>query len=234
MVKQSLVSWESIDAAAKQSVKIHVANARKSSTNQDSFTLRNIQESSIFSGNLPPMLHLHFLPSELPAHPSINQILYSLSKIINYTSFFFFLTCFFFFFFYKSKYEETADHFRWRGAYLLWRCARLWITKRGQNTQSHLFVLFHFQGGTFSSPLPRHVGWETGEKQQERESVCVCEGVGGLIKSPASRAAHEAVSSALDPFLTPRILRRQMRVGGGASLCTAGTRAAASFIPLNR
>lgn len=105
--------------------------------------------------------------------------------------------------------------FRLRGAHLLRRSARLWITKRGQNTQSHLFVLFHFQGGTFSPPpsLPRHISWETGEKQQERESVCVCEGVGGLIKSPASRAAHEAVSSALDPFLTPRILRRRMRVG---------------------
>lgn len=105
------------------------------------------------------------------------------------------------------------------GAYLLRRCARLWITKRGQNTQSHLFVLFHFQGGTFLPPfLATSAGrWERSSSRRERERVC--EGVGGLIKSTASRTAHEAVSSALDPFLTPRILRRRMWVG---EVCCCG------------
>lgn len=123
------------------------------------------------------------------------------------------------FFFLQVKIRGDSRHFRLRGAYLLRRCARLWITKRGQNTQSHLFVLFHFQGGTFFLPLPRHISWEMGEKQQERERESVCEGVGGLIKSTASRTAHEAVSSALDPFLTPCILRRRMWVG---EVCCCG------------
>lgn len=79
---------------------------------------------------------------------------------------------------------------------------------------------FIFKEALFFPPLPHQLG-DGREAAGERECVCVRGGVGGLIKSPASRAAHEAVSSALDPFLTPRILRRRMRVG---EVCCCGLR----------
>lgn len=165
-----------MDAPVKQSVKIHVANRRKSSTNQDSFTRRNIQESSIFSGNLPPLLHLHFLPSELPAHPSINQILYSLSKIINYTPFFLLPNMLFFFYTSQNARRRQTLPFAWSASTSTLR-SPVDYKARSKHPISFVCSVSFSRRHFFSPPpAPRFLVTSAGrrERSSRREKVCVC------------------------------------------------------------
>lgn len=165
------------DVPVKQSVKIHVANVgeREKKKKFNKSTLSPSATSTSHPSSVATshqLLHLHFLPSELSAHPSINHISYSPSKsqgvrrpFFPFPLLFFFLGC------YKSK--TLGD--RRAGVYASTpQCSP--ADYGGRSETPNLICLFSFilREAVFFVFYLCHISWEVGEKQQWRVCVCVC------------------------------------------------------------